>query len=659
MCTLRPFLAKLLERLPPPPADEGELKKVVSSILADAKPHASSENWKNQWEYLLKDEIFKLAMKEGKALRENSEAYYEELRDKLDLVLLFTEQDACEQTFPFVVLQDLLESQTIDSCSQIFSWIEDRAARLTEGLIPQKGKALILLRTLNDLLRRLSKMGSTTIFCGRILTFLSGVFPLGERSGVNLRGEYGPAWEGVSFESQMEKVKAQEVDKDVDMAPADEGGQDDKIMVDATSNPANTEDTEAKKKAELYDTFWSLQLYFSKPTVFATPGTLEEFKGGVARVMPVIKEATAKERAMMGSRNLAGTAASLKRKREPEPEVEGEETNLSKYFFAKFLTSPDLLDLEIADTHFRRQFLLQLLILLNHLLTFTKEAKETWATSRNRSLQMDFTLEPPDAEWVQEWIKKAMEELKQTTPNGRQFADTVSTILEREKNWIRWKNELCAPFDKEPWSEENGGQKVGLWEATRPARTEMQKPPEPWKWKLGSAPLSQIWDQGYKDLSDLEQPYRPGDVRSFVLLMKQVDFKTSEEEEAAVYSLHPSLPPKPGSPFKVAESSRAEASEEATDDDSSAPKKPRTYEELLAEDNELRELEEQKKRIAWLALRPARETYLQHFGKIGTGDIVLLAQEIENERKKEAERATKEESNAPSEDAGLDEKMEG
>jgi THO complex subunit 1 len=59
--------------------------------------------------------------------------------------------------------------------------------------------------------------------------------------------------------------------------------------------------------------------------------------------MPVIKEATAKERAMMGSRNLTGTAASLKRKREPE----AEETNLNEYFFAKFLTSPDLLDLEV------------------------------------------------------------------------------------------------------------------------------------------------------------------------------------------------------------------------------------------------------------------------------------------------------------------------
>ena len=37
-----------------------------------------------------------------------------------------------------------------------------------------------------------------------------------------------------------------------------------------------------------------------------------------------------------------------------------------------------------------------------------------------------------------------------------------------------------------------------------------------------------------------------------------------------------------------------------------------------------------KQRWAWLALRTARDQYLQYFGKIGSGDIELLAQEIEN-----------------------------
>jgi hypothetical protein len=183
-------------------------------------------------------------------LKDKKTAYYDELRDLLDLTLAFTEQgercvvqwpfrnvthspvDACEQVFPFTVLQDLLETQTITSCSHIFSWIEERSKRLTSGMVPQKGKALVLLRTLNDLLRRLSKMGSTTIFCGRILTFLSGVFPLGERSGVNLRGEYGPEWEGVKQLEVTDTRKVGVEKKDV----AEDG---EKMQVDTDKPDAN------------------------------------------------------------------------------------------------------------------------------------------------------------------------------------------------------------------------------------------------------------------------------------------------------------------------------------------------------------------------------------------------------------------------------------
>lgn len=92
---------------------------------------------------------------------------------------------------------------------------------------------------------------------------------------------------------------------------------------------------------------------------------------------------------------------------------------------------------------------------------------------------MDFTLEPADAQWVQDTIVKATAELRSTAPNGPAFSDTVSIILEREKNWVKWKNDLCAPFDREPWSAEVDGKKVGL--------------PEEWQWSHGSQPLSEIW----------------------------------------------------------------------------------------------------------------------------------------------------------------------
>jgi THO complex subunit 1 len=61
--------------------------------------------------------------------------------------------------------------------------------RILERLEPGRGKALILLRLCNEALRKLSR-SENAVLCGRIQIFLSSVFPLSERSGVNLKGEF-------------------------------------------------------------------------------------------------------------------------------------------------------------------------------------------------------------------------------------------------------------------------------------------------------------------------------------------------------------------------------------------------------------------------------------------------------------------------------------
>ncbi|KAG2149407.1 hypothetical protein BD769DRAFT_1624094 [Suillus cothurnatus] len=631
----------LLESFPQRPFDQKLLHELVGKEVKKFQGKSSADNVKSQWEFLLKNEVFTLAATEGSALNCDSTLYYDGLRDRLDLVLTFTEHDVCETTFPFTVLQDLLETQTITSCSQIFSWIESSAARLTKDMVPQKGKALILLRTLNDLLRRLSKMGSTTIFCGRILTFLR---------------EYGPMWEGVKDVEKKEHVETVKGPEDSQKMEVDGGKK------------------ESTDKDGFYTTFWSLQLPFSRPPLFAFPNTFGEFKDAVDKVLPVIKEATTKERAMMGNRGAAsGASSNLKRKREPEL---GEASNNSEYFFAKFLTSPDLLNLEIADTHFRRQVLFQLLILLHHLLSFTKVAKTVWSTPRNRSLQMDFTLESADTQWVYDTITKASAELRSTAPNGPTFADTVNVILDREKNWVKWKNDLCAPFDREPWSIEVGGRKVGMEEATREARLKRREGLESWKWNLGS---------------------EPGDVKDFVKKVKQEDariemrrkqlMKNAErlaqaqakaaalqesaarqetpalastlaeppkvEPPAASFSallstpsvssspLHPSLPPKPcSSPVKPF----IEAAARAPTPTPAAVSISETSSVTVPPPSFLHDLtnmfEQNRQRWSWLALRTARDQYLQHFGKIGTGDVILLANEIEVEKERDKNQKT-------------------
>lgn len=72
---------------------------------------------------------------------------------------------------------------------------EDKSIKHKQDPKRAKGTGLLVLRTLNELLRNLSK-STETEFCARILVFMNDIFPLSERSAVNLRGEYGPMWEG-------------------------------------------------------------------------------------------------------------------------------------------------------------------------------------------------------------------------------------------------------------------------------------------------------------------------------------------------------------------------------------------------------------------------------------------------------------------------------
>ncbi|OBZ68550.1 THO complex subunit 1 [Grifola frondosa] len=679
MQALESSLKTLLQALPRP-TDKQSLDALVSDVISKTKGGLATENWKNQWEYLLRNEIFTLAATEGDALKNTQSSYYDDLRDRLDLVLTFTEHDACEQGFPFNVLYDLLETQTIASCAHIFSWIEERADRLTEGMVPQKGKALVLLRTLNDLLRRLSKTGSTTMFCGRILTFLSRVFPLGERSGVNLRGEYGPVWEGPGVNEKGEKKgEAGEV------KPGQEDA--DKMQVDeAKADDAKSLDKKREQKEEFYTHILVAATPLPRPAFVRRPATFPSFKEAVNKVLPVIKEATAKDRALMGSKSVNNgtvSTASLKRKREPTTITD---SGSREYFFAKYLTSPELLDLEIADTHFRRQFLFQLLILLNHLLTFTKSVKATWSSPRNRSLQIDFTLEAADAQWVHETIAKATEELRQTAPTGRAFAETVHVILEREKNWVRWKNELCAPFDREPWAEEIDGRKVGLEEATVEVRKKMRVDPPEWEHPYGAGDVKDFTKKvkqedariqmrqkqlertaerlaearakaaAQKEASNAATLQAAGSSSSIASNSTSATLAGSGSQDTLMASgsstnslqppprtpappLHPSLPAKPGTIPPSTSHDVAMSSPVRVPTPNPPPPAPpvEPAKVVLPPDEQIAKYEENKQRWSWLALRTARDQYLQHFGKIGAGDVVLLLQEIEKE-KQERER---------------------
>jgi THO complex subunit 1 len=300
---------------------------------------------------------------------------------------------------------------------------------------------------------------------------------------------------------------------------------------------------------------------------------------------------------------------------------------------------------------------------------------------------MEFTLEGDAMQWVSETIVRAHEELRQTAPAGRVFADAVVGVLERERNWVRWKNDLCSPFDREP---EPGST---LEERTHTTREEMCAVPEEWPHALGSAPLTEIWEMGYRDLWDIQNPFQPGDVKDFVKKIKIEDNRiemrkktlarqaeriatarakavaavtgTSMTQETTIEQakpsapatatgspLHPSLPAKPGSasPSKTSESAQAQPTPTATTptpvptpiERVPTPVPPATPPITTPPDEQILKLEENKQRWAWLALRTARDQHLAQFAKIGVGDVVALAAEIEREREARENAAAQE-----------------
>jgi THO complex subunit 1 len=63
MLPLQPFLDLLLSSLPPLPISKAQYDSLVKKTLDDSSGKSSPDNRKNQWEYLLKNEVFKLAVR--------------------------------------------------------------------------------------------------------------------------------------------------------------------------------------------------------------------------------------------------------------------------------------------------------------------------------------------------------------------------------------------------------------------------------------------------------------------------------------------------------------------------------------------------------------------------------------------------------------------
>uniref|UniRef100_G3PZC5 THO complex 1 n=1 Tax=Gasterosteus aculeatus TaxID=69293 RepID=G3PZC5_GASAC len=246
----------------------------------------------------------------------------------------------CSATTPFLLLGDVLDCLPLDQCDKIFSFVEENVSTWKSSSFYTAGKNY-LLRMCNDLLRRLSK-SQNTVFCGRIQLFLARLFPLSEKSGLNLQSQFNLENVTVFNKNEQESTFGQKhTEEKEDGMEVEEGEMGEEEAPAPCSIPIDY---------NLYRKFWTLQDYFRNPVQCYDKFSWMTFLKFSDETLAVFK-----------SYKLDDMQAS-KRKLEELRASGGEHV-----YFAKFLTSEKLMDLQLSDSNFRRHILLQYLILFQYL----------------------------------------------------------------------------------------------------------------------------------------------------------------------------------------------------------------------------------------------------------------------------------------------------
>ncbi|KAI0166060.1 THO complex subunit 1 transcription elongation factor-domain-containing protein [Xylariaceae sp. FL1272] len=359
-----------------------------------------------------------------------------------DVLSILSDSAQCDPALLFWLVEELLDSQTVDGCRKVFDFLESRRERITARNLKQK--SLVILRSCNDLLRRLSR-AEDAAFCGRVYIFMFQSIPPGDRSSVNLRGEYHV--ENVTSFEETKPTPAvgdDPMDQDTEGEAAKQENKDNKSTPKAVSfDSKNASESDKTLDTDaLYPIFWSLQHFFSQPTTLFDATELGKFKTGLEATLNAFQAVEKIQRSTKSSDD--NRIIPQKRKIS-----DGGEDLRSTNHNPKYLTSRDLFELEISDLYFRRHILIQAFIILDFLLSLTPQARAKIANvQQNRSVvYADKTLGEDDAKWAKA-MKDKITNYIQADTDGFFFIRVVESVISRDKGWVRWKVENCTPIER-------------------------------------------------------------------------------------------------------------------------------------------------------------------------------------------------------------------
>ncbi|CAG8469170.1 145_t:CDS:2, partial [Racocetra fulgida] len=247
-------------------------------------------------------------------------------------------------------------------------------------------------------------------------------------------------------------------------------------------------------EAAFYNTFWSLQTYFSNPPKLFKDNNLEVVLNNIGIVLNRFSDIIAREKLKTAEENLGGIRNNDfeyglpsppsddgrgKKRKFMETDEEESITFSKDYvkYFPKYLSSFALFDKEYLTGFFPEE---------------QARINKAKAPHDTAAVQLPtYTIMEPQQHMVQEIWSKIIGQLEETTPNGKNFVRTILHILNMEKRWNYWKFADNCSFGSDKETKDKAERAREDFAEALKRKAKMNKPMEPFEHK--SNKLSEFW----------------------------------------------------------------------------------------------------------------------------------------------------------------------
>ncbi|PVU93257.1 hypothetical protein BB559_003375 [Furculomyces boomerangus] len=415
-----------------------------------------------------------------------------------DLVTVLVSKGYMDQVYPFSLLESLMESSNYTELELVFETIVEKKdifnSKNNQSLVSTSGKGQVLLRLLNNLLKRIPKSipikpssyylalqqkqipnkhaSAGGEFRGKVAKYLAGIFSINERSGINLKGEFDESII-LRYESNEKSAIKEDINIDTDIAMKDENGSNDKPDNEKTEqiddeSKAIVPGVLGKRKRipelspeiiKFHQEFWGLQEYFMVPGKVLKNNVFDSVTNTLKVVILKFADTenliTSKKREMKNKRN------SFEELYYTNQIDTGNNTNTSMGIGIKenepempiiYLTNPILFKKQFFDPRFRCQILIQIVIFCEYLITGTKEnVEKISSTVSNKSVLPQFEITEGQAKLLNEIRRRALFLLESKNMSNGELGGSVLQVMRSENAWVNWKNGGCKKVvDQEP-----------------------------------------------------------------------------------------------------------------------------------------------------------------------------------------------------------------